>query len=76
MVLIMKMIMLCYMTLLLNEMYLMMTDKFNQILESEGINVFSINDATRIINKPSHYTTIFLSRDRYLKRVVRGIYYS
>lgn len=54
----------------------MMTDKFNQILESEGIDVFSINDATRIIKKPSHYTTIFLSRDRYLKRAVRGIYYT
>ncbi len=54
----------------------MMTDSFNRFLEKEGINVFSLNDAARIIGKPIHYTTVFLSRDKYIKRAVRGVYYT
>jgi len=54
----------------------MMTENINRFLEKDGINLFSLNDAARIIVKPLHYTTVFLSRDKYIKRAARGIYYT
>jgi predicted transcriptional regulator of viral defense system len=54
----------------------MKTEEFNRILQSNGINVFSLEDASRIIGKPKHYTTVFLRRDRIVKRAANGIYYT
>jgi predicted transcriptional regulator of viral defense system len=52
-----------------------MTNSFNEFLEKKHINVFSVNDAARIIGKPPHYTTIFLSRNKNIRRAARGVYY-
>ncbi|MCL5404497.1 MAG: hypothetical protein M1125_01490, partial [Candidatus Marsarchaeota archaeon] len=41
-----------------------------------GISVFSLEDASRIIGKPKHYTTVFLRRDRIVKRAANGVYYT
>ena len=41
----------------------MKTEEFNRILQTNGISVFSLEDASRIIGKPKHYTTVFLRRD-------------
>ncbi|MGC8568208.1 MAG: type IV toxin-antitoxin system AbiEi family antitoxin domain-containing protein [Candidatus Micrarchaeia archaeon] len=54
----------------------MKTEEFNRILQSNGISVFSIKDAARLIGKPKHYTTVFLKRDRIIKRAANGVYYT
>ena len=54
----------------------MKTEEFNRILQTNGISVFSLEDASRIIGKPKHYTTVFLRRDRIVKRAANGVYYT
>ena len=54
----------------------MKTEEFNRMLQSSGISVFSLGDASRIIGKPKHYTTVFLRRDRIVKRAANGVYYT
>jgi len=54
----------------------MLTNDFNKFLERERINVFPLNYAARIIRKPLHYTTVFLSRNKFIKRATRGVYYT
>ncbi|EQD60679.1 hypothetical protein B2A_03567 [mine drainage metagenome] len=57
-------------------MIVMKTEDFNRFLQQNNIHVFSINDAARIIGKPKHYATIFISRDRIIKRAENGVYYT
>ena len=54
----------------------MKTEEFNRILQTNSISVFSLEDASRIIGKPKHYTTVFLRRDRIVKRAANGVYYT
>ncbi|MCW6161549.1 MAG: hypothetical protein LVQ97_05175 [Candidatus Micrarchaeales archaeon] len=54
----------------------MKTEEFNRMLQRNGISVFSLEDASRIIGKPKHYTTVFLRRDRIVKRASNGVYYT
>ena len=54
----------------------MKTEELNRILQANGIGVFSLEDAARIIGKPKHYTTVFLKRDRIVKRAANGVYYT
>ena len=54
----------------------MKTEEFNRILQTNGISVFSLEDASRIIGKPKHYTTVFLRRDRIVKRAANGVHYT
>ena len=54
----------------------MKTEEFNRMLQSNGIGVFKLEEAARIINKPKHYTTVFLRRDRIIKRAANGVYYT
>ena len=52
-------------------------DSFHDVLEKEGIAVFSSKDAARIIGKPQGYTKLFLSRlakRGMVQRVERGKY--
>ena len=54
----------------------MKTEEFNRMLQSNGIGVFTLEDASRLIGKPKHYTTVFLRRDRIIKRAANGVYYT
>jgi predicted transcriptional regulator of viral defense system len=54
----------------------MRTEEFNRILQSNGISVFSLEDASRVMGKPKHYTTVFLRRDRIVKRAANCVYYT
>lgn len=54
----------------------MKTTEFNEYLYRNNIHVFTIADAAKIIGKPKAYASLFLFRDRALKRAVRGIYYT
>ena len=54
----------------------MKTEEFNRMLQVNGIRVFTLEEAARIINKPKHYTTVFLRRDRIIKRAANGVYYT
>ena len=54
----------------------MKTEEFNRMLQRNGIGVFSLEDASRIIGKPKHYTTVFLRRDKIVKRASNGVYYT
>ncbi len=52
----------------------MRTEAFNDYLRSRRISVLTVYDAAKIISMPFGYASKFLARDRYLKRVERGIY--
>ncbi|MEM0143242.1 MAG: hypothetical protein QXL94_04750, partial [Candidatus Parvarchaeum sp.] len=54
----------------------MKTEEFNRLLQRNRITVFTLGDAARLINKPKHYTTIFLKRDKIIKRAANGVYYT
>ena len=54
----------------------MKTEEFNRMLQSNGIGVFTLEDASRLIGKPKHYATVFLRRDRIIKRAANGVYYT
>jgi predicted transcriptional regulator of viral defense system len=54
----------------------MNTYEFNRFLQLNNIRIFRLNDVVKIINKPKHYATIFLSRNKELKRAENGLYYT
>jgi predicted transcriptional regulator of viral defense system len=54
----------------------MRIEELNDYLREHKIHVFSIYDASKLISKPDSYTSKFLSRDKYVKRIVRGLYYT
>lgn len=54
----------------------MKTEEFNRLLQRNGIAVFTLGDAARLIGKPKHYATIFLERDKIIKRAANGVYYT
>ena len=55
---------------------IMKTTEFNDYLYRNNIHVFTIADAAKIIGKPKAYTSLFLFRNKSLKRAERGIYYT
>lgn len=57
-------------------MYGMRIDKLNDLLREQRVRVFSIYDASKFISKPNAYASKLLARDRYVKRVERGMYYT
>lgn len=54
----------------------MKTTEFNEYLSRNNIHVFTVADAAKIIGKPKGYTSLFLFRNKALKRAERGIYYT
>jgi predicted transcriptional regulator of viral defense system len=54
----------------------MKMEQLNDYLRGHKIEVFSVYDAAKFISKPAAYTSKFLSRDRYVRRAERGIYYT
>jgi len=54
----------------------MRTEEFNDYLRSQKIAVFSVYDAAKIMSMPFNYASKFLARDKYVKRVERGLYYT
>jgi predicted transcriptional regulator of viral defense system len=54
----------------------MKTTEFNSYLSKNNIHVFTIADAAKIIGKSKAYTALFLFRNKALKSVERGIYYT
>jgi len=52
----------------------MKTYDFNSFLLKNNIRVFTLDDATRILAKDKHYSAIFLARDKWIKKTIRGIY--
>ncbi len=54
----------------------MKSSEFNDFLAKEKITVFRLADAARIIGKSRRYAALFLSRNRNIKSVVGGIYYT
>lgn len=55
---------------------IMNTHEFNRFLQLNNIHMLGLNDVVKIINKPKHYATIFLSRNKELKRAENGLYYT
>jgi len=54
----------------------MKTYDFNGFLLKNNIHVFTLDDAARILAKDKHYSAIFLARDKWIKKAIRGIYYT
>lgn len=54
----------------------MRMEQLNDYLKRNGIEVFSIYEAARIMSKPTAYASKFLARNKYVKRAERGIYYT
>lgn len=53
----------------------MKTIEFNEYLVRNNIEVFSINEAARIIGKAKNYTSLFLFRNKKIKLAEKGLYY-
>ena len=54
----------------------MKTFDFNNFLAKNNIHVFTLDDTARILAKDKHYSAIFLARDKWIKKAIRGIYYT
>ena len=54
----------------------MKTADFNNFIVKNNIHVFTLDDAARILAKDKHYSAIFLARDKWVKKAIRGIYYT
>jgi predicted transcriptional regulator of viral defense system len=54
----------------------MKTNEFEAFISKSKLPVFTLTEAANIIGKPKHYASIFLSRNRHIKRAERGIYYT
>ncbi|MCL4400743.1 hypothetical protein M1316_02080, partial [Candidatus Parvarchaeota archaeon] len=53
----------------------MKAKEFMRILDANDLRVFTINDAVKIIGKPSNYVSLFLSKVDSIIRLERGKYY-
>jgi len=53
----------------------MKSAEFEKYMLAHDIHVFSIGEASKIIGKSKHYTSVFLSRNKNLMHAERGIYY-
>ena len=52
--------------------------KMQEVLDELALHgkvVFTINDASRIMNKPKNYVSKLLSNNKKVKRIERGKYY-
>ena len=54
----------------------MKTVEFNEMLRSNRIYLFRLADASRIIGKSKQYASLFLSRDKEIRRAIKGLYYT
>ena len=48
---------------------------FMRVLNDNNLKVFTLNDAVKIIRKPSNYVSLFLSKIDSIKHLERGKYY-
>ena len=48
---------------------------FTRIINENNLKVFTLNDAVKIIRKPSNYVSLFLSKIDSIKHLERGKYY-
>ncbi len=54
----------------------MKTQEFNAFAMKKGLRVFTLAQAASIMRKPRYYASLFLSRDREVRRAERGVYYA
>ena len=54
----------------------MKTTTFNEILRSNHMYTFKLVDAARILDKQLKYASLFLSRNKQVKKALRGRYYT
>lgn len=53
----------------------MRSEEFIEKISTKKSGVFSIDDAALIIGKPKTYVSLFLSKNKHVRRIVRGRYY-
>jgi predicted transcriptional regulator of viral defense system len=54
----------------------MKTYDFNEFLNRNRIDLFTLNDAVRILGKPRHYASVFLYRNKFIRKAQKGVYYT
>jgi len=54
----------------------MKTTEFNKMLRYNRIYLFTLADAARLLDKPRKYTSLFLMRNKDIKRAKKGLYFT